>query len=492
MTVITRFAPSPTGFLHIGGARTALFNWLFARHHGGQFHLRIEDTDTARSTKAATDAILEGLGWLRLTPDVPPVFQSSRADRHREVALQLVKAGKAYHCSVSIDELAERRARGEAAQARLKSEAATLSTEERDELTATVRKDLSPFRSPSRDGSKDISTDGSVIRLRAPDNGKVAFHDDVQGDVSIDADEIDDLILCRADGTPTYMLAVVVDDHDMGVTQVIRGDDHLTNTFRQLPIYDAMGWQPPAFAHIPLIHGPDGAKLSKRHGALGVEAYRDLGYLPEAVKNYLLRLGWSHGDDEIISEADAVSWFDLEVINKSPSRMDFEKLASVNGHYLRHGDQDRIAKLVVEQLQAKGPLAEAAAARVTRAMPQMSARGQTLIEIGDACAFLIQGRPIDIAPKAAKKLGQNERQTLVELAAALDGVADWSESSIETALADFCDAKELGMGKVGGPLRTALTGGLPAPDIALVCEWLGKNETLGRIADVTGAELQEG
>ncbi len=313
MSVVTRFAPSPTGYLHIGGARTALFSWLYARHTGGKFLLRIEDTDRERSTNAAVAAIYDGLGWLGLDGDEPALLQSSRAERHREVALDLVKRGVAYLCPVTPKELEERREAASLLRQKRETEG-HLSPEDGEKLNDLLR----PFRSPWRDPAKTLPEGApTVIRLRMADEGEITVEDRVQGRVKINATELDDLVLMRSDGTPTYMLAVVVDDHDMGVTHVIRGDDHLTNTFRQLPIYQGMGWPTPEFAHIPLIHGPDGKKLSKRHGALGVDAYRDMGYLPEGLKNYLLRLGWSHGDDEIIPEAQAIEWFDLDGLNKA-------------------------------------------------------------------------------------------------------------------------------------------------------------------------------
>jgi glutamyl-tRNA synthetase len=322
MTVVTRFAPSPTGFLHIGGARTALFNWLYAKHHKGRFLLRIEDTDRARSTQEAIDAILDGMKWLGLDWEGEPTFQFARAARHAEVAHEMVKLGHAFHCYTTQEELEAFRAKNPNAK----------------------------FRSPWRDGGTPPAGAKSVVRLKAPLDGETVVNDKVQGTVTVKNSELDDMILLRSDGTPTYMLAVVVDDHDMGVTQVIRGDDHLTNTFRQLMIYNAMGWKAPDFAHIPLIHGADGAKLSKRHGALGVDAYRDMGYLPEAVRNYLLRLGWSHGDDEIISTEQAIEWFDLDAAGKSPSRFDFTKLENLNGHYLREADDARLVELILPKL----------------------------------------------------------------------------------------------------------------------------------------------
>ena len=483
MTVITRFAPSPTGFLHIGGARTALFNWLFARHHGGKFLLRIEDTDHKRSTQEAIDAILAGMKWLGLESDEPPVFQSQRADRHVEVAQQLLANGKAFKCYVTPEELAERREKAQGLLAQVK--AGEGSPEAIEALKAEANALMAAFRSPYRDGKDAPSEDSHyVVRLRAPDDGKFALSDDVQGDVSINAKEIDDLILLRADGTPTYMLAVVVDDHDMGVTQVIRGDDHLTNTFRQIPIFEGMGWTLPKYAHIPLIHGPDGAKLSKRHGALGVEAYKDMGYIPDGLKNYLLRLGWSHGDDEFIPTDKAVEWFDLSGINKGASRMDFEKLAFINGEHLHRLDDATALDLLLENAQKEHTLSDAAKSRIEAAIAVLKTRGQTIPEITSASQFLIIERPIDINSKARKKLKPQALEILGDLRNALNDEETWTSDQLETLIQQFCDTRELSLGQVGPQLRTALTGGLPAPDLHLILFWLGKAESIGRIDDV--------
>lgn len=489
MTVITRFAPSPTGFLHIGGARTALFNWLFARHNNGQFLLRIEDTDLKRSTQEAIDAILAGMDWLGLKADQPPVYQSQRIDRHAEIAHALLASGKAFKCYVTPEELAERRDKGEA----LRQEAKTLQSEGKDAsaVLAEAASLLSAFRSPYRDGLAPKSPDAPyVVRLRAPDTSRINLADNVQGDVSVASSDIDDLILLRADGTPTYMLAVVVDDHDMGVTQVIRGDDHLTNTFRQLPIFEGMGWAAPSYAHIPLIHGPDGAKLSKRHGALGVEAYRDMGYLPDGLKNYLLRLGWSHGDDEVFSEQQAISWFGLEAVNKAPSRMDFDKLAYINGEHLKLADTGYIAGLVCQEIEKSRAISDEERKRILLAMPELKLRGRTIPEIAAASQFLIVQRPIDIPAKAAKKLNSEALQILKDLKDNLAAEDEWSSDKLHDAISDFCQKRDIGMGKVGPQLRTSLTGGLPAPDLHLILYWLGREESFARIDDVLAIDTK--
>lgn len=483
MTVTTRFAPSPTGFLHIGGARTALFNWLFAKHHNGQFLLRIEDTDLKRSTQEAIDAILAGMDWLGLKPDAAPVFQSQRIARHADVAQALLESGKAFKCYVTQEELAERRERGEA----LRQEAKTLQADGKDASAVLAQASdlLSAFRSPYRDGLAPKSQDAPfVVRLRAPDTSRIILSDDVQGEVSVAGSDVDDLILLRADGTPTYMLAVVVDDHDMGVTQVIRGDDHLTNTFRQLPIFQGMGWDTPSYAHIPLIHGPDGAKLSKRHGALGVEAYREMGYIPEGLKNYLLRLGWSHGDDEVFSEAQAIEWFGLDHVNKAPSRMDFDKLAYINGEHLKIADDAKIAELVEGEIAKTRVITDDERERIQLAMPELKLRGRTIPEIASASEFLIIQRPIDIPAKAAKKLSQEALQILRDLKESLAKETNWSSDQLSQSISDFCQSRDIGMGKIGPQLRTALTGGLPAPDLHLVLFWLGREESFARIDDV--------
>ncbi|GAA3721152.1 glutamate--tRNA ligase [Sphingomonas cynarae] len=453
--VVTRFAPSPTGFLHIGGARTALFNWLFARHHGGRFLLRIEDTDRARSTQPAIDAILAGMRWLGLDWDGDAVFQFARADRHAEVAHAMVVAGHAYRCYMTADEIAAQRAAAQTAKQPLR------------------------IRSPWRDRTDAPADLPFVVRLRAPQEGATTIEDRVQGPVTVQNAELDDLVLLRSDGTPTYMLAVVVDDHDMGVTHVIRGDDHLNNAFRQLPIYSANGWDVPVHAHIPLIHGSDGAKLSKRHGAVGIEAYRDeLGILPEALGNYLLRLGWGHGDAEIIARDEAVKWFDLGAVGKSPSRFDLKKLENLNGHYIREANDARLAALVAGRLGG-----QADTALLTAAMPALKPRAANLIELTDATGFLFAARPLTIDEAAAPLLAGEAPTILADLHAALDAVDDWDTEALEAAVRGVAEARGVKLGQAAQPLRAALTGRKTSPGIFDVLVLLGREESLGRIAD---------
>ena len=456
ITVVTRFAPSPTGFLHIGGARTALFNWLFARHHGGKYLLRIEDTDAKRSTEPAISAILDGLSWLGIAGDGEPYFQSQFEKRHAEVANELIARGAAYRCYLTNEELAARR---EAAQAERR-----------------------PFRiiSEWRDRSDGPADQPFVVRIKSPGEGETVIDDMVQGRVTVANAEVDDFVLLRSDGTPTYMLAVVVDDHDMGVTHIIRGDDHLNNAFRQLSIIHAMEWPEPRYAHIPLIHGADGAKLSKRHGAIGVDAYRDeMGILPEALSNYLLRLGWGHGDDEIIAIAQAVEWFDLDHVGKSPSRFDLKKLENLNGHYMREADDDRLAGLVAPKLglDAEG------GALLTRAMPELKARAHDLNQLADGAAFLFAARPLAIDDKAAALLTDDARGDLAAVHGALALVASWDHDSTDAAVREVAERLGLKLGKLAQPLRAALTGKTTSPGIFDVLALLGKEESLGRIAD---------
>ena len=454
--VVTRFAPSPTGFLHIGGARTALFNWLFARHHGGKFLLRIEDTDKARSTAQAIDAILDGMRWLGLDWDGHDYYQSQFWARHAEVAHKMLDRGHAYRCYMTQEELAAQR---EKAQAERK-----------------------PFRisSPWRDVTDEQGDKPFVIRLKAPREGEAVIDDRVQGRVTVQNAELDDFVLLRSDGTPTYMLAVVVDDHDMGVTHVIRGDDHLNNAFRQLAIIRAMGFPEPVYAHVPLIHGPDGAKLSKRHGALGVDAYRDeLGYLPEAIGNYLLRLGWGHGDDEIISREQATQWFDLDHVGKSPSRFDFKKLENLNGHYIREADDRRLAELIAPILG----IAEEQASLLVKAMPELKARAHTLNELAEGARFLFATRPVEPDQAAAALLVPEARALLASAHAKLGGLAEWDAASVEAAIREVAEAEGVKLGKLAQPLRAALTGRTTSPGIFDVLALLGKDESLARIAD---------
>ncbi|EPY00469.1 glutamate--tRNA ligase [Magnetospirillum fulvum] len=473
MTVVTRFAPSPTGFLHIGGGRTALFNWLFARHHGGRFLLRIEDTDRARSTEAAVAAIFDGLEWLGLDWDGEAVMQFARAGRHAEVAHQLLAEGKAYRCYCTPEEL----------------------TAIREEQRA---KGL-PMRYPGiwrdRDPSDAPANTPFVVRLKAPTEGETVIADLVQGEVRVANSQLDDMILLRADGTPTYMLSVVVDDHDMGVTHVIRGDDHLTNAFRQAQLYRASGWEVPTVAHIPLIHGPDGAKLSKRHGALGVDAYRDMGYLPEAMRNYLLRLGWSHGDDEIISTEQAIEWFTLDSAGRSPSRFDFAKLTQLNGHYQRQADNGRLTGLIAPRLEEKlgRPLAEAETARLTAGMTGLKDRAKTLVELAESALFYVQARPLALDDKAAKIVAEADAQAdLAQFAARAGALSDWNRETLEEVARILAEERGLKLGKIAQPLRAALAGATVSPPIFEVMEVLGREESLGRIGDVlTGSPLSQ-
>lgn len=465
MTVVTRFAPSPTGFLHIGGARTALYNWLYAQHHGGRYLLRIEDTDRARSTDAAVQAILDGLSWLGLDSEEPPTLQSQRAERHAEVAHRLLDQGLAYRCYCTPEELAEMRERARAAGG-----------------------PLYDGRWRDRDPSEAPPNVPPVIRIKAPRDGDMTIEDAVQGPVTVKHAQLDDMVLLRADGTPTYMLSVVVDDHDMGVTHVIRGDDHLNNAFRQALIFQAMGWELPVFAHIPLIHGPDGAKLSKRHGALGVEAYRDMGYLPEALLNYLLRLGWSHGDDEIISRQQAIDWFDLPGVGRSAARFDFAKLESLNGHYIREADDGRLTQLLLERLEADPALTvdDTVRDRIRRGLAGLKPRAKTMVELAQAARFYAAGTPLPMEDKAQGLLDDTARATLSRLAGALRGITSFEAEALETAVRDFAEAEGLKLGKVAQPLRAALTGSTASPGIFEVLEVLGQAESLKRIEAVCG------
>ncbi len=455
--VVTRFAPSPTGFLHIGGARTAMFNWLYARASGGKFLLRIEDTDRARSTEGAIDAILDGMKWLELDHDGDVVFQFANAARHAEVANQLLAAGHAYRCYATQDELAEMREAQKAAKAPLRYDG----------------------RWRDRNPTEDEASRPSVIRLKAPQSGSVTINDRVQGDVTVNNAELDDFILLRSDGTPTYMLSVVVDDHDMGVTHVIRGDDHLNNAFRQLALIRAMGWPDPIYAHVPLIHGSDGAKLSKRHGALGVDAYRDeFGYLAEAVNNYLLRLGWGHGDDEIISRAQAIEWFNIDDVGRSPSRFDFKKLGNLNAHYLREADDARLTALLAMRL---GGFDAEQSALITRAMPVLKPRAATLVDLGEAVQFLIERSPISLDEKAQSLLDETALVLLEKAQDAMANLPDWEMVGLEEGVRVVAQEAEVGLGKVAQPLRAALTGRGTSPGIFDVLMLLGREESLARI-----------
>ncbi|BCG94544.1 glutamate--tRNA ligase [Mesorhizobium sp. 131-2-1] len=468
--VVTRFAPSPTGYLHIGGARTALFNWLYAKHTGGTMLLRIEDTDRERSTEAATAAILDGLTWLGLSWDGEAVSQFERAPRHREVAEELVRLGKAYY---SYETPAELEAMREAARA----------------------KGLPPrYNGHWRDRDPSEAPTGvkGAIRIKAPTEGETVVHDRVQGEVRFPNKDLDDFIILRSDGNPTYMHAVVVDDHDMGVTHIIRGDDHLTNAARQTVIYNAMGWAVPSMSHIPLIHGADGAKLSKRHGALGVEAYRAMGYLPEALLNYLARLGWSHGDDEVMSIKDMISWFDIGDVNKGAARFDFAKLEALNGVHMRKMDDKALFDIFVATLPylEGGPALAARLdddgkkAQLLAALPGLKERAKTLVELVDGAGFLFAERPLPVDEKAAALLTSEARAVLRGAHAALTAVSgDWTAAAAEAAIREFAQAGGHKLGAVAQPLRAALTGRSTSPGVFDVLAVLGRGESLARIAD---------
>lgn len=458
MSVVTRFAPSPTGYLHIGGARTALFNWLFTRAKGGRYLLRIEDTDRARSTPEAIEAIQDGLKWLGLLGDEPPVFQFARAQRHRDVAEEMLKRGTAFRCYMTPEE----------------TEVA------RNQAHAEGR----PLRSPWRDSGGERSDMPYTVRLRAPDDGEIVNDDLIQGRVAIQGREIDDLVMLRADATPTYMLSVVVDDHDMGVTHVIRGDDHLTNAARQIPLYEAMGWTPPKFAHVPLIHGEDGKKLSKRHGAQAVHEWRDMGYLPEGMNAYLMRLGWSPGHDEILSKEEAVSQFDVAQIGKAPSRLDFKKLDSVNAHFMALADDARLASLVLDHITTHKDWAVSPVARerVVAAIPVLKLRAKTVVELADQARFLIAERPLDASALSALK--DDVKARLLRLRDRLQTQADWDAAALGAVVKQFAADEGVGLGQIGPGLRIALTGGTNAPDLGQILHFLGRDESLARIGDL--------
>jgi glutamyl-tRNA synthetase len=465
MTVRTRFAPSPTGLLHIGSARTALFNYLFARHHGGSFLLRIEDTDRERSTDAATQVIIEGLDWLRLERDEQTVFQSSRVARHAEVAHDMLAKGQAYYCYCTAEELRQMR----------------------EQAVAEGRSPRYDGRWRDRDPKDAPAGVKPAIRLKAPRNGHTVVEDLVQGTVRVANAEMDDLIILRSDGTPTYLHAVVVDDHDMAITHVIRGDDHLTNTFRQVQIYQAMGWDMPAFAHIPLIHGADGAKLSKRHGAVSVLEFREEGFLPEAVSNYLLRLGWSHGDLEVIDRDEAIRLFDIQDVNRGASRMDYAKLTNLNGIYIRKADDDRLTRDVLHRLAHRLDLSlgSIAAGRIRALMPQLKERAKTLVDLSDSAAFLARVVPLPMEPKAAAQLTAEARLLLRDAGATL-AATDFSLPALDAALREFAERTGRKLGQVAQPLRAALTGSTVSPGIDATLAALGREEALARIAAASG------
>ncbi len=462
--VVTRFAPSPTGYLHIGGARTALFNWLYARGRGGKFLLRIEDTDRARSTPEATEAILKGLTWLGLDWDGEPVSQFERRDRHADVAREMLANGSAYKCFSTAEEIDAFR---EAARAEGRS---TL------------------FLSPWRDADAATYPDTPyTIRLRAPRDGQTVVKDAVQGDVTFANDQLDDMILLRSDGTPTYMHAVVVDDHDMGVTHIIRGDDHLTNAARQLQIYQAMGWDIPVFAHIPLIHGPDGKKLSKRHGAVGLQEYASMGYPAAAMRNYLARLGWSHGDDELFDDAQAMAWFDLDGIGKAPARLDFKKLEHVSGHHISHMDDDQLlAELGAFRAETGAPaLTDQQVSRLRPILFALKEKARTLPALLEQARFALIERPVEIDEKASNVLDTVSRGILKELTDALE-VVTWHRDELETGAKTVAEAHGLGLGKIAAPIRSALAGRTSTPSVFDMMMALGRDETLARLKDQQG------
>lgn len=466
--VVTRFAPSPTGFLHIGGARTALFNWLYAKHCGGKMLLRIEDTDRERSTEAATAAILDGLTWLGLDWDGEAISQFERAPRHREVAEELVARGQAYYCYATPEELEEMREKARA--------------EGRPPRYDGRWRDRDPAEAPA--GVKP------VIRIKAPREGETVVHDAVQGEVRFPNKDLDDFIILRSDGTPTYMHAVVVDDHDMGVTHIIRGDDHLTNAARQTIIYKAMGWDVPQMAHIPLIHGADGAKLSKRHGALGVDAYRAMGYLPAALRNYLVRLGWSHGDDEIMSTEQMIEWFDVKDINKGAARFDFQKLEAINGVYMRASSDRELLDALISVLpeiedgtDLLAAIKEKGTEQLLAAMPGLKERAKTLVELADGAKFIFAKRPLALDEKAASLLNDEGRAVLKSILPELEAAQEWTSESLDAIVRAFAEKSGLKLGKIAQPLRAALTGRATSPGVFDVLAVLGREESLGRIRD---------
>jgi glutamyl-tRNA synthetase len=465
MTVVTRFAPSPTGFLHIGGARTALFNRLFAKHHGGRYLLRIEDTDKKRSTQEAIDAIYDALSWLGLECDGDPVSQSARRDRHAEIAQQLIDSGHAYRCYASPEELKEMRKQQKAAGQPMRYDG----------------------RWRDRDPSDAPAGIDPVIRLRAPQDGETVVEDIVQGQVTVANTQLDDMILLRSDGSPTYMLSVVVDDHDMGITHVLRGDDHLTNAFRQIQIFKALDWDAPIYGHVPLIHGPDGAKLSKRHGALGAEAYRDMGFLPEALRNYLLRLGWGHGDDEIISDEQAIEWFDGSGLGKAPARFDTAKLTALNTHYLKAADNARLVELITPGIEAlaETPVDDIAGSRLAAGMESLKERAKTLVDLTESGALYAHQRPLKLEAKAEKILSDEAKSVLAAAQKALMELEPWTAESLETWARDYTEANGLKLGQLAQPLRAAVTGSNVSPPIFEVIAIFGRDETVSRIEDIT-------
>ncbi len=451
MTVVTRFAPSPTGFLHIGSARTALFNWLFSRQQKGIFHLRIEDTDRERSTKSAIDAIFESLEWLGLTWDGDVVFQSARCARHQEIGHALLQKGRAYYCTCTPEELAIAREEAKAAGKPMK------------------------YNGKCRDKN---NTQGA-LRLLAEEEGSTTLSDIIQGTVTVAHSQLDDMVLLRSDGTPTYMLSVVVDDHDMKITHIVRGDDHLTNAFRQIQIYRAMDWTIPQFAHIPLIHGPDGAKLSKRHGALGAEEYKNMGFLPEAMRNYLLRLGWGYGDEEIISDAKALELFSLERIGKSPARFDLQKLTALNAHYIKEKDDASLVQLIKPFLEISPTIDQETL--LEKGMPGLKQRAKTLIELAKSAAFYLYDLPLPVDEKAQSFITEDNKALVGKAIAAFESQPSWMHDVLEETLRILGDSLQVKLGSLAQPLRVALTGSTISPSIFEVMEVLGKEKSLERL-----------
>lgn len=456
--VVTRFAPSPTGFLHIGGARTALFNYLFARHHGGKFLLRIEDTDKTRSTTEAKNAILNGLHWLGLNWDGEEIYQSSREERHREAAITLLENGNAYYCFCRQEEV----------------------NNARDEAMKSGKPFL--FESPWRDAdpSSYPKDQKAAIRLKVPKTGITTTRDLVQGDVLTDNAHIDDLILLRSDGTPTYMLAVVVDDHDMGVTHIIRGDDHLTNTPKQILLYEAFGWDVPSFSHIPLIHGPDGAKLSKRHGAVGIEWYKNAGYLPEAMCNYLMRLGWSHGNEEIISMEDAIKWFDVKQIGKSPSRLDFAKMNNVNAHYIKSKDNDYLSNIVIESLKCD----EESASYIRKGMESLKLRAQLLTDLTILSKIYLVDRELEISEEAKKIIDDTDKSIIDKICKMISELSVTNHDDIQEKFKELAEKNGLKLGELMKPARALITGSTASPSVFEIISIIGKDNSLQRLKKI--------
>ncbi len=457
--VVTRIAPSPTGSMHIGTARTALFNWLYARHTGGKYLIRVEDTDRERSTEANVQVIFDGMKWLGLEADETPLFQAARVDRHRVAVDEMLARGSAYRDYMTPDELEAER--------------------------TLARTEGRVVRSPWRNHSPNDAPDRPfVVRLKAPTEGQTLIDDQVKGPVRFQNCDLDDLILLRTDGTPTYNLAVVVDDHEMGVTHVIRGDDHLNNAARQTLIYEGLGWTPPVWAHLPLIHGPDGTKLSKRHGAQAVGEFADMGYLPEAMRNYLAKLGWGHGDDEIFSDEQAIAWFDIKDVVGAPARLDWAKLNHLNNHYIRQADPDRLVRLVTDILKSRDiQLQDGDAAVLSRTIPLVRDGAKTLLELADATVFALKKRPLELLEKALALLSDETRGRLARLRDAYAAEPDWTVPGLEALNRRFAENEGVGIGKFGPALRACLSGGSPAPDLAGALVALGKQESLGRLDD---------